>query len=117
MRYLPDLLERVADPLQAPPDRSWYFLLRLAGPPRSPGAIIIYSTLRARRQMKEQVVVQILEHAIEIISFTPRRLDPTDVRGVVEQWQRFYTIGQVNKVYASLRRRREGRRARGEECG
>ena len=31
-------------------------MLDLAGPPRSPGAVIIYSALRARRQMKEQIV-------------------------------------------------------------
>ena len=98
MRYLPDLLERITDPHQAPPDRSWYFLLRFAGPPRSPGAIIIYSALRARRQMKEQVVVQVLQHAIKIIRFAPRRLDSTDVRGVVERGQRFDPVREVDEI-------------------
>ena len=114
MRYLPHLLERVTHSLQAPPDGPRYFLLDFPGPPRSARPVIINPALRAGGQMKEQVVVQVLEHAIKVVRFAPRRLDSTYLRAVVEEWQRFYTIGQVDEIYASLRRRREGRRARGE---
>ena len=67
---------------------------------------LLDSALGTDSQMKQQIVVQILEHAIKVVRLAPRRLDPTDVRGVVEEWQRFDAIGQVNKIYASLRRRR-----------
>ena len=117
MGYLPDLLERVADPLQAPPDRPRYFLLDFPGPPRSPGTVIINAAFRARRQMKQQIVVQILEHPVKVVRFTSRGLDSTYLSAVVEKWQRFDTIGQIYEIHASLRRRREGRRARGEQCG
>ena len=98
MRYLPDVLERIADPHQAPPDRARYFLLRFAGPPRPARPIIIYSALRARGQMKEQVVVQVLQDAIKVVRFTSRGLDSTYLRAVVERGQRFYTIGQVDEI-------------------
>ena len=98
MRELPHLLERVTDPHQAPPDGPRYFLLSFPGPARPAGAIIIYSALGARGQVKQQIVVQVLEHAIEVVRFAPRRLDPTDLRGVVEHRQRFYTIGQVDEI-------------------
>ena len=70
MRELPHLLERITDPHQAPPDGARYFLLDLAGPARSPGAVIINAAFGARRQMKQQIVVQVLQDAIKIVRFT-----------------------------------------------
>ena len=48
--------------------------------------------------MKQQVVVQILEHAIKVVRFAPRRLDSAYLSAVVERGQRFLLYYDMGKV-------------------
>mmetsp|Transcript_16034 Transcript_16034/g.52207 ORF Transcript_16034/g.52207 Transcript_16034/m.52207 type:complete len:236 (-) Transcript_16034:65-772(-) len=100
----PRLREGVLGPLESPPDGPGDLdAVTVAvgrGPPRAPGSHVVDAARRPRREVREQIMVEVPENPIEVARLAVRRLDPheVDVVNVSQRLQRLQPVRQIYKV-------------------